>query len=1232
MTQDTPATAPRPAPISPWRNAQYPYSLVQAMPEAGDTESKPRLASGRCTRVNAERPCPGTSDAAFGNGVLLLHEEAIHAIHAHYIYANQSLLRFRSTARGDYAADLVFEIDAHGTEPDFPRLIDYARFIQPAVTVARRIAEFLVANMGVAPGWITTSVTRMGVSVCVDWRAFGPRRLWEILAAIRWIENESLKGVDLQALAAPLGAPLKIDTAMYEPSDLARSPGRLGAHWLRPLGALHAKSSLATAYFRKTPVSHDLFRPEHAELLALASRGNTPDPRSWAHPQFFETRTLLAWPEARHPRADKPREGRLPLASGLVDLLESDIVERLSGDTQTEVRAIRDRHLSGGKIRGATVRGDLTDEVIQKVVEALADGVRERAEGFQLTCPRPGCKTQDRKAIVFKGSGVFSCFRCTPGAIPLRELCTELGLLHLLPPARASSSPIQRRLVESIEVVPEVWSDATVIEPAFESLDDARADQRRVIEEFLDDEEARLLVLVARPGVGKTTAVAQVAAERGLALRAFLPRDEAKEAFVELVPNAKVLIGRRLGDNCWNDDLDEVTSRLEPVGETLCLGTCPHKKRCENDGYLSQFAELPHQVPLVLHHAHAVHADLDIFDNASALDFLDEDALDAAAEHVLLSPAEIARLRTRRVIDERALDEDGTFGIGAENTGPPVLRVATNDRWETLITGLERRLSDDAMLGLGADRPSLVTDIQLAEVLFRDRALREAVATLDDGQLDQLRAEMLGLRETTAELRMIATAARKQATEREADHAIFAALSRLGDDREGLERPIDRARELVAGLRQLLFALETRQNCTSSLLAEKADRGRGWVLRLSSLRPLLPGSKKVIHASASVTPERLRLMHVPPTPSARWTIYRPRLPQREHWTLVADRTYGKRALVVGKGAEPLRERLFEVVRKLIDIERSRTHLPVAVIGPSAVVNEFNRSMLGKLTSYQEMPFRENRAARMKDLRSVTEPRGYISGYAYGIAGSNEFSVDVDGRPAFVRALVVLGACIPNLEDYAAHHHGLFAGGETINMVQGDLLDAAIVSPLVVDWSLSYRTIPVPGTEDDGEITVLMNVPGFADPIANAVLAGTFEGELLQIAGRLRSDIADPRDPTLQPRVYQFGAAVVPGVRIGRVMGLDELRAELGLHVEAPQRRGRKPELSIEDRYRQWQRKLGKPAAISRLVVLLHELGSGVPMSEARSLLLELREPWGREEAAIALKVVKLLGKSPPKSL
>lgn len=1204
------------------------------MPRIGAAEGERRLTSDHCSRRGFDRPCPGTSEAVL-KGLALPHRDALHAVHAHYIYANQSLLRFRSAARGDYAADLVFEIDAHGSEPDFPRLTDYTRFIEPAVLVGRRIYDFLVEHLDVAPGWVTTAITRMGATVCVDWRAFGPRRLWELLVAIRWIEHRTLAGLDRGALDVRTGTTLKVDTAMYEPSDVARRPGQLGAHWLRPLGALHAKSSITTAFFRKTPCPHEFFRPERAELLTLASRGDVPDVTNWARPEWLSVRQLLRWPEARWPKADEVLEGKLPLARGLIDLLDrDDALKELPEDIREAVSRVKGRHLGGRTLRSRQAPPEISEETVRRIVERIGQNVRETSEGFQLDCPRAGCKAHGRKAIIYKDQPVFTCFRCSPGSgMSVRNLCAELGLLHLLPAAKASSNPIQRRALESIEVAEERWTGATVIEPSFESLEDARADQRSKIEDFLEDDEARLLVLVARPGIGKTTTVAEVAKRRRLKLRAFLPRDDAKDEFAKLVPDAKLIRGRRSGDNCWNDDLDDVSSRLEPIAESLC-SNCDHIERCKREGYLSQFLTLPHQVPLVLHHSHAVHAELAFFDNGATLDFIDEDALDAAVEHVRLTLDELARFRARRAIDAADLDPDGTFGLGGENAGPRLRRAASSPRWEAIVAGLERRLSFDASVSFGEDLGQTVADLQLADLLFRDAGLREAVATLDDHDVEQLRADVLGLRETLSEIRLVAAKATAIAAkaETETERNVYRALATLREDREGLERPVDRATEMVEALRQLLYAWETRQNCTSALQAMRAERGRGWVLRLSTLRRLLPSSKKVIHASASMTAERLKLMHVPPTPHARWSVYRPCLPQREHWTVVGDGTYGKRALVVGKNADKKRTVVFETVRKIIEIENRRTTLPVAVIGPSAVVNAFNVAMLGKLSSEFEMPFRSNRAKRMRELRLLTEPLGYISGYAYGVAGSNEFSVEVAGGRAFVRALIVLGACVPNLDDYAASHRGLFAGVEGFESVHGDLLDTNVARPLTIDWSMAFRTVPVPGTESEGAVTVLTNVPGFADPSANAILAGTFEGELLQIAGRLRADIADPRGGSTQPRVYQFGAAVVPGVQVARVVGLDELRTELGLRVEDRPARGRKPELPLEDRYRLWRRKDGKPTAIRRLVAFFVNAGSGAPLGESRALIREIGDEWGREEAAIALKAMKRALGSPPNSL
>lgn len=1231
MDTCTPPQPHRPV-LSPWRNEQFPFSLVQAAPRAGAPLEERRLQRDACSWHDPDRPCPGTGDGAVTTGVLLEHRQAVHAIHAHYKYPNQSVLRFKTAARCEYAVDAVWEIDAHGREPELARPLDYAPFVRVALLIGRRIFDFLVGHLDVDPRWITTCVTRMGVTVCVDWRAFGPRRTWEVLLLVRWVESQVFTDGELPFIGTSVDAELKIDCGIYGFSERARRPGVLGGHFLRPVGALHSKSSDSTCEFRKTPIPHDEFRPENAELLTLASRGISADTETWARCEWLRTRAILRWPETRWPGADSHIEGNLPLASGLVELLEREgLAGELPPEYRREVASGRERSLGGRKFKAASEgTPTIDDDVIARIAKTIDPAARERSDGFQMDCPRPGCKQHGKKAIIFKGSGVFCCFRSSclgGGGMSLGKLCEELNLSHLLPKSHANSKPIQRRLIEDVKQPLEQWP-GTFIERHFDDLEDARADQKRVVERFLDDERARLLTLLAAPGIGKTTTVATVARERGLRLRAFLSRDDAKAEFAKLVPEARVLIGRRLRTNCWNEDLTEVSSRHESIAQVLC-GGCEQREKCEAEGYLSQFKELPHSAPLVVHHNIAIHADLAMFDNESALDFIDEDALSAAVEHIDFTTGEVALLRTRLVLDPACVDEDGSLGPDGK-----LMRVASTSTWETILSGLERWLSADAILVRGLADESPLADLVLADLLFTDPTMRAAVERLDSAAFEAIQADVLALRETDANLRAITKRAEdslKRALPKDAsvEEATAAAEGRkmneclldVRKDREGLQRPLDRAKELVDALGALLFAHETRRNVTSALQLLRTARASSWVLRLTTRRPLLQGSKKVIHASASMTAERMQLTHGSPTPDAGWTVYRPTLPQRERWTVVADKTYGKGMLLTRRDAERVRGSLFEVVRKLIEIEGKRTKLPVAVIGLAEVVNAFNKCMLGDIDADLEMPFSTRREERMKKLREVTEPRGYICGYAYGVAGSNSFKVDVDGKTAFLRALVILGNCVPNLREYAEGHRGLFAGAEAFVPIEGSQCDAASMEDLHVDWTMAFRTVPVPGTEANGEVTVLTNVPGYVDPRANAVLAGTFEGELRQIAGRIRGYIPDPRDPTIQPRVYQFGAAVVPGVRVDRVVALDDLRAELGLQVQERRKRGRRPSLSFSDQIRRRVKEDGKTAAIRWVAQRAVAEGNADPLLGVRLAFQNAGIPYAGAEITAARRAL-----------
>lgn len=1146
---NTPVTRSAPV-LSTWRNIQYPLSVVQALPSSNS--DKGSILTRFCAKRDDGCLCAGTSDAAYA-GVLIPHREAVHACSHHYRYANRSLLRFKSAIREDYAADLTFEIDAHGPVPELVDLSWYNPSIRSATSVGRIILDHLIGDLRVHPGWITTCVTRMGVSITVDWRAFGPKRLWQLMLIVKAIEAQLFDEMPLVNYAEK-GMSLEIDTRIYDTCDTSRPGKLLTGRWIRPPGSLHDKSTHAVGWFRKTPVPHSEFRVDNALSLTLGSRGRCPDPDTWHFAEFHQPSVLYRWPELRWPGADHLVEGILPLAAGLVALFEDDtLIERLPDAARREVTRVRDA--ARPTIARAQEPHDVTltinEEVVTNVVKALGLKHRDKGDRYILECPR-GCKPGFFKAAIFKSSGAFSCFIC--GAASLATIARERGLIQLIPVRRQSSTGFSRRLLEDVEYAEpgSRWPGCNIIRREFDSLRAARMDQSAAIEAFLKpDNPSRVLVLLSPPGVGKTTAVANAVLSKGLRLRAFALRDDNKSDIAALLPGARVLVGRRSHTNCWNEDLVEAVSRKEPIGEGVCAG-CQEAKRCRQEGYLAQFKELPHACHIVVQHMTSPHAELKMFDNGADVDFIDEDILDAAIEIVDWSPKELQLLRTGLTIDRGGLNENGEISLGSECLGPLVVRRGKTRNVECLIEGLLRRLTTDSIKSVDPDlvTQGIVTDLALARVLFADRLLVEAVAEITDAEIESVYD--LGSLESWG--------------------------TTLSDDypSDAARRPMRRLSELLNGLYGLYRMHKSGQSELSSLQALKEMDGT-WTLRLAMRRPLPLTASKIIIASASTTYERLRLAIAPPSEKAPWTVYRARPPQNERWTIVADSSYSKTSLLTAKGADEKRARLFETATKLLEVERARTNMPVAVIGPSEVVNAFNESALGSLPNRLRMPFRRDREQKMADLRALTEPLGYVTGYAFGIAGTNAFHVDDEGETRFLRSLIILGIAVPDLREFAARYRAVHAELPE---------ELTHYSPPAFDWRFARRTIPVKGTEDADTVITLNNVPGYADAVANAILSGAFEGEVLQIAGRLRSFIPDPRDPSLEPRVWQFGAVVPPSIRVAAVLGQEELRQRLGLSVEEKRQRGRPRRLSQPDAIRLAVRKFGRRKALRMLATAI----------------------------------------------
>jgi hypothetical protein len=161
----------------------------------------------------------------------------------------------------------------------------------------------------------------------------------------------------------------------------------------------------------------------------------------------------------------------------------------------------------------------------------------------------------------------------------------------------------------------------------------------------------------------------------------------------------------------------------------------------------------------------------------------------------------------------------------------------------------------------------------------------------------------------------------------------------------------------------------------------------------------------------------------------------------------------------------------------------------------------------------------------------------------------------------------MGNIIPNLTNVARDHRGLFAD----------------VSDEPVDWTQTFRTVPFEGTEHDGYVQVAKNVIGYRDDAANAILHGIYEGELLQIVGRMRGQLDDPLDPAITPTVFMFGSVAIQGWPVDEVIGLDDLRGRIGLAVKDSRPRGRTSAVPLEEQIRRRWSKNG-PAATMRWLV------------------------------------------------
>lgn len=1260
MSASTPVDS-RPTPHDPatWKNNAYPLYIVQALPRDKGFAAFDGLtfvSSGptrRCGR-EVDRLCRGLSRERT-SGAILDRAEALHAVYRHYEFANWSLCRFRSAAKSEYATDLSFDIDAHGKIAGDVDFDFYVPYIAASAEVGAEIVTYLRGELRLDPRYVTTSAGRMGCRVTIDWRAFGPRRLHEVAAVIAVIEARVFGAEGLKRIADKHGIQkVEIDKGPYLRGDHPRKgeddSNAFQGPWLRPVGSLHIKGSNATLWARVTPVPHGRFVPSEAEWLTWISRGKSQDWRPWEIPGF----NPLASAEARIPEFDRLIEDSPAPCTRLIEMFTGESPDAEIAPPVLE-QIVRLRHRAAGlQPRKANPDSETTytDEVILSVLEALDAEPRDLGEYWQIVCPRCGRKGH-REATVFRASGWLKCFRdgCIFG-MPLHDLAVEKGLAHLLPSRGQTNIPLRRLPLDEVPKGTTLdWGEfADVISPSCDTIDAFTTERRKAYQSVLaaNDHGVRVFVDRSSTGTGKTTTAQDLLEESSIRYRVLVPRDEHKDSWVARVMDTMSIVGRRPDETCTHPDLAEVASRRESVERVLCR-TCPRKPiplpadgspRTTNVAdpcpYWMQFDGAADK-NLALSHQHGL-ADIDRLRNDSAIDIIDEDPLSAVVSdaHTDLTGPELDLFDA---VAERVHEgADGPVEDVDLDMPNRIVRRPVTARIGVILERLRHILAGDPIAD--AD-PKLaasgqVADAALSRLLFRNDEFRAAVHGLTDADLEAHAAAREELREMRASLTRLergfylpreveATWVPPDGADTIDELLAFETWQRprlrpltakppTRAEVEPYRLPIDVLPGLRDSLAEMLNAHESQYGLTSPLFAYRGSTSGPWTLRLTKARSILKNSKRILVLSATVTPERLRLAVGPASENVRWVIFDPKSTAREERIQIADRLYGKGTLV-GETKRKDRERVFETVKQIIADEFERTGLPVAVIGPSEIMNLFVEWRLGHRVDRElRFPLRGggDRAERLERLHAITTPHHFLPGYAFGVSGSNAFALP-DGR--FVRSVILLGAPIPNLGAVARDHRGLYAGKEEI--VERDVPGIGpmpVGRPIVLDWSITHRKVAFEGTSDGSTVLAACNVPGYADDRANEILAGTMEGEMLQVLGRLRFHVSDAAGgPT--PRAYIFSGIAIAGYEVDRVLGLEELRKEIGLDAKLePKKRGRAiPDLSLPERLRQEVKKRGRKYTIDLLTRGL--LGNGSDPEWVETQVRILFEQAGLAEQA-----------------
>ncbi|MBK6514113.1 MAG: hypothetical protein IPG04_08315 [Polyangiaceae bacterium] len=450
----------------------------------------------------------------------------------------------------------------------------YEPIVEVAVSIGRLIYDHLVGELGVDRRYITTSVTRMGARLDVDWRAFGPRRCWMVAAVIRTLERrlfpsglgdyeERLREV-LRTSWPDGGEPklhAELDTRMFEGSDRTRLDGSSRGGTIRGIGSLHSASSNRVMWVRSTPVPHEAFHPAHARRLTEVSRNHKgPMPEDFADPRLFSAKWLLRQPAYRAPQGDARIEPAPNTCARLVALFDeaSTLVDELGVPSLLEARERAGLQAA----RDPGPRGyDVTPEIVRAVAYRVDGSPIDRTSYFRLVCPQ--CGDQERSAKLFMDTGSFQCFRCNPtGPIGLVQLARMASCLDLVPVRRHSTSTVRRIKLDECDDGAEEppWSAERVEAPEVETVVEAREAQRVFLEEALASRDQwDMLVLRSPTGTGKTTMAEDAVAASGLLSRGFYARAEGRNRFLEVLQPSRAIDGRQVGGNCHNPKMARAT-------------------------------------------------------------------------------------------------------------------------------------------------------------------------------------------------------------------------------------------------------------------------------------------------------------------------------------------------------------------------------------------------------------------------------------------------------------------------------------------------------------------------------------------------------------------------------------------------------------------------------------------------------------------------------------------------